>query len=200
MQPTHSSTDGNFHLEAPHTLLKLMDGGFITARNGEQIHCNKILVIGTGAFTPLRRPKKESQHQCTGFLPEAPQAAPASTEAKITKEQMANFCGSEQFLGRFLSVLHFKKLGEDMLLRIAWQTEAEIREIYGCGFSLTRERRFEIVDLAMETDFGARGIKSAVWEEFLSSDEEWVIQEEQAFPEADFDTFIKKYQQTNLSA
>lgn len=52
----------------------------------------------------------------------------------------------------------------------------------------------------METDFGARGIKSAVWEEFLSSDEEWVIQEEQAFPEVDFDTFIKKYQQTNLSA
>lgn len=67
-------------------------------------------------------------------------------------------------------------------------------------FLFILHHKLEIVDLAMETDFGARGIKSAVWEEFLSSDEEWVIQEEQAFPEVDFDTFIKKYQQANLSA
>ena len=87
-----------------------------------------------------------------------------------------------------------------MLLRIAWQTESEIREIYGCGFSLTRERRLEIVDQAMETDFGARGIKAAVWEEFLSSEEEWVIHDEQAFPEVGIDTFLKEYYQATQSA
>ncbi len=199
MQPTHSSTDGNFHLEALHTLLKLMDGGIITTRNGNQIYCNKILVIGMGAFTPLRQSQRENT-QCIGFFSEVPQPALELTEENISKEQMTSFCGSEQFLGRFLSVLHFKKLNKDMLLRIAWQTEAEIREIYGCGFSLPHERRLEIVDQAMETDFGARGIKSAVWEEFLSSDEDWVIKDEQAFPEVDFDSFYEKYKQTILSA
>ena len=200
MQPTHSSTDGIFHLEALHTLLKLMDGGIITSRNGEQIYCNKILVIAMGAFTPLRDSRKENKLQPIGFLSEAPQAVPKPSEGAITKEKLSAFCGSEQFIGRFLSVLHFKKLEKDMLLKIAWQTEREIREIYGCGFSLPRESLFEIVDMAMETDFGARGIKSAIWEEFLSSDEEWVIQNEQAFPEVDFDSFYEKYKQAVLSA
>ena len=199
MQPTHSSTDGNFHLEALHTLLKLMDGGVITGREGKRIYCSKILVIGMGAFTPLRQSKKETRLQRIGFFSENPQTVLAPAEEKLTKEQMSDFCGSEQFLGRFLSVLHFKKLNKDMLLRIAWQTEAEIREIYGCGFSLTRERRFEIADLAMDKDFGARGIKAAVWEEFLSSDEEWVIQDEQAFPEVGIDTFLKEYYQATQS-
>lgn len=85
------------------------------------------------------------------------------------------FAVLSSFWGRFLSILHFKKLENDMLITIAWQTEAEIREIYGCGFSPTRDRRLEIVDQAMETDFCTRGIQAAVWEEFLSSDEEWVI-------------------------
>lgn len=200
MQPTHPSADVNFHLETLHTLLKLMDGGVITGREGNRIYCSKILVIGMGAFTPLRQPKKENGLRRIGFLSDAPQPIQTSAEENITKEQMADFCGSEQFLGRFLSILHFKKLGKDMLLRIAWQTESEIREIYGCGFSLTRERRLEIVDQAMETDFGARGIKAAVWEEFLSSEEEWVIHDEQAFPEVGIDTFLKEYYQATQSA
>ena len=199
MQPTHSSTDGNFHLEALHTLLKLMDGGVITGWEGKRIYCSKILVIGMGAFTPLRQSKKETGPQRIGFFPDAPQPLQVPAEEKITKEQMVTFCGSEQFLGRFLSVLHFQKLEKDILLRIAWQTESEIREIYGCGFSLARERRLEIVDQSIETDFGARGIKAAVWEEFLSSDEEWVIQDEQAFPEVSIDTFLKEYHQATQS-
>lgn len=51
----------------------------------------------------------------------------------------------------------------------------------------------------METDFGARGIKAVVWEEFRSFDEEWIIQDEQAFPEVDIDTFLKEYHQAMQS-
>ena len=203
MQPTHSSTDGNFHLEALHTLLKLMDGGVITSRNGEQIYCNKILVIGMGAFTPLRQVKENNIRRKIGFEAEnrsvATQKSQDTETERVNKESMAKFCGSEQFLGRFLSILHFKKLTPNMLLQIAWQTEGEIREIYGCGFSLSRERRLEIVDSATETDYGARGIKSAVWEDFLSSDEEWVIKNEDAFPNTDFDTFMEKNMEAVLN-
>ena len=45
-------------------------------------------------------------------------------EQGITKEEMSAFCGSEQFLGRFLTVLHFKKLGKEVFRKIVWQTEA----------------------------------------------------------------------------
>lgn len=90
MPPTHPGADINFHLETLHTLLKLMDGGVITGRKGNRIYCIKILVIGVGAFTPLRGPEKGVKTQRVGFFPEAPQSiqAPAGGE----NNQGANGC------------------------------------------------------------------------------------------------------------
>ena len=175
MQPTHSS-EGNFHQEALHNFLKLMDGGVLTLKDGTVFPCNKLLVIGMGAFSPLRQPQTAPVRRNIGFcaerLSEAAQAPQRPVEQNITKEQMTVFCGSEQFLGRFLTVLHFKKLGKEVFRKIVWQTEADIREVYGCGFGLSREEREVLIEKAMTTDFGARAMKSAIWEAFLSAPDE----------------------------
>lgn len=204
MQPTHSS-EGNFHQEALHNFLKLMDGGVLTLKDGTVFPCNKLLVIGMGAFSPLRQPQTVPVRRNIGFcaerLSEAAQAPQRPVEQNITKEQMTAFCGSNQFLGRFLTVLHFKKLGKEAFHKIVWQTEAEIREVYGCGFGLPMEERLMLIEKAMTADFGARGIKSAVWEAFLSNPDEWGIMTRQAAnPQMDFDAFFGENMERIMSA
>lgn len=204
MTPTYSS-EGNFHLEALHSFLKLMDGGVLQLKDGTSFPCNKLMIIGAGAFTPLRQQEMPVMRRSIGFgadrLSEALGGSERLPERRITKEEMAKFCGSEQFIGRFLTVLHFKKLGKEVFNKILWQTEADIRQVYGCGFSLPREERLRLVDLAMATDFGARGIKSAVWEAFLANPEEWDIMKKPAlYPHINLDAYFEENIERIMSA
>lgn len=245
MAPTLCSTHGNFHLEAMHTLLKLMDGGSVVDRRGNMIPCNKILVIGMGAFSDLReevKPKRKigfavdddygpsqspsdapkkvfgdrgmltPENGLTGLseslrhstkspddtgavfndnsytyinktkaahnATERLTAGSSEDESIIGKKRISAYSGSEQLLGRFLTVLHFKSLGRRMFHRIAIQAEREIQNTFACGFSLPADKMSEIIDEAMSSDFGARAIKSAVWELFLS-DPDLVIRKEE---------------------
>lgn len=203
MQETHSS-EGNFHLETLHTLLKALDGGTIISRSGESIPCDKVLVIAMGAFSPLRTAPKTVVSRNIGFytdrLPEAARAAQKPLDRKINKNLMLDFCGSEQFLGRFLTVLHFKSLEKDIFLKILFQTESEIREVYGCGFGLSRDEHLKIVEAAMDSPYGGRYVKSAVWEAFLSSAEDWVMKKPVIYPSIDLDTFFEEKKEHIMSA
>ena len=203
MQPSYSS-EGNFHQEALHNFLKIMDGGVLTLKDGTAFPCNKLMVIGMGAFAPLRQPQTAPVRRNIGFgterLSETVEAAQRPAERRITKEEMTRFCGSEQFVGRFLTVLHFKKLGKEVFRKIVWQTEADIREVYGCGFGLSREEREVLIEKAMTTDFGARAIKGAIWEAFLSAPDEWVMKKNITNPSVDFDAFFEQNKDRILTA
>lgn len=233
MAPTKSS-EGNFHLEALHSLLKVMDGGILIDRAGEPVHCGGILVIGMGAFTELREKISIKPMRKIGFcVDDSPRpsqkpseplrtaetvrgtksptsgynvsqnaleahtntysnvrtalsepAKKMSREAKadcgafdglttspvIDKSCLSDFCGSEQFMGRFMTILHFKPLGRPMLHKLILEAEREIDYLYnyfGSGFRLTQAERSCILDMAAGTEFGARAIKAAVWEVFL---------------------------------
>ena len=184
MAPT-DGTSGNFHLEALHTLLKLMDGGTISDREGNTFPCERILVIGMGAFSDLRESQKKTRS--IGFIePSQPVQSEklfddrcrsvyssAARElqpdkSSITKELLTEYCGSEQLMGRFVTILHFKSLGRALYKRIIIQTTSEIRSIYGSNFRICHERSEQIVVAALNSEFGARYVKSAVWEEFLN--------------------------------
>ena len=202
LQPTYSS-EGNFHLETIHTLLKLLDGGTIVNRSGESIPCDKVLVISMGAFSPLREAPQEVVRRNIGFcserLPEAARTAQKPPERKIDKNLILDFCGSEQFLGRFLTVLHFKSLEKDIFLKILFQTESEIREVYGCGFDLPRNEQLRIVEEAMSSPYGGRFVKSAVWEVFLSSPD-WVMKKQAISPSIDLDAFYEERMEAIMTA
>ena len=167
MKPTHSS-EGNFHLECINNLLKILDGDSIITNDGE-ISCEKIFVIGMGAFSDLRQPVEAEKRRSIGFgletAPTTPQAAPAP----INKETLSRYCQSEQFIGRFPVVLHFKKLGKAAYEKLVEKEISELRSIYGY-FSFPYEKIDAIVDKAMTTEFGGRSIKAEVWNWFLESD------------------------------
>lgn len=200
MQETHSD-EGNFHLETLHTLLKMLDGGVVINRSGESIPCDKVLVIAMGAFTPLRCPAQADVRRNIGFCCDsALEPTRIIQNPLVDKNLLLDFCGSEQFLGRFLTVLHFRSLGESVFLRIANQTESEIREVYDCGFCLSRDERLKLVKAAMKSPYGARSVKSAVWEYFLSSCDDWVIKKTTSYPHEEFDTFFEQNRERIMSA
>lgn len=170
MEPMSSSSSDNFHRAAVESFLKMMDGGHIKSKDGEtDINCDRLLIIGMGAFTPAREEQKPRAIRKIGFeeLSSAPEVE--STSKTISKNMMSRYCGSEQFMGRFLTVLHFNKVGKDVYRKIAMEAISEIRWIHGrMAICLTDSEIDALVDEALHSPYGCRGIRSAVWEWFLS--------------------------------
>ena len=167
MKPTHSS-EGNFHLECINNLLKLLDGDSIITKDGE-VSCERVFVIGMGAFSDLRQPPETERRRSIGFGLETAPTAPRTAPAPINKETLSRYCQSEQFIGRFPVVLHFKKLGKSAYKKLVEKEISELRNIYGY-FSFPYERIDAIVTKAMTTEFGGRSIKAEIWNWFLESD------------------------------
>lgn len=62
MEPISSSSSDNFHRQSLETFLKILDGGTIKARDGEtNINCERMLVIGMGAFSPAREDQSHKE-------------------------------------------------------------------------------------------------------------------------------------------
>lgn len=162
MEPVDSG-GGNFHREALENLLKMLDGGTVMDRDGKTIDCSRILFIGMGAFTPLR---VQGLKRSIGFTSQAPSMTDVS---HISKEDMTGFCGSEQFVGRFTTVLHFHPLGRELYQELLKQAKQDIVSLFG-GCPLSQKEEERIIDTAMTSEFGCRSIQSAVWEAFLETD------------------------------
>lgn len=159
--------DGNFRRQGMENLLKMLDGGSVVDRNGKTIDCRRMLFIGMGAFSQLKG--KQPEKHPIGFAPTATTLTTTEPTVELSKETMSDFCGSEQFLGRFVTVLHFKPLGRDLYMKIIERTRFEIMKLFG-DCPMTLEEAEEIIDRAMGSEFGCRSIRSAVWENFLGTD------------------------------
>lgn len=159
--------DGDFKMATLNTLLKILDGDTIMSKDGE-IRCDKLFVIAMGAFSDLREPQEEVKRSI-GFGSEMPSTAPTAAPGAIDRETLTKY-SSEQIMGRFPVILHFKKLGKDAYAKIVESTVAELRSIYGY-FPFPRAKAEKLVDMAMEhQEFGGRSIKEEVWNWFLESD------------------------------
>lgn len=161
MEPLSSSSSDNFHRQGLENLLKMLDGGTVYDRDGRPIDCSRVLFVGMGAFAQIEQENQVVKRQIGFVANEA-----AMKKAKLTKGAMAGYCGSEQFLGRFVKVFHFKVLGEELYRRIILQTQLELSRTYG-AFRLSEEEVERIMDESAASEFGCRGIQSAVWDAFL---------------------------------
>lgn len=168
MEPMSSSSFDNFHRAGLETFLKILDGGTVLSRDGEtSIRTDRLLVIGMGAFAPAKQEVKKTVRKI-GFGELEPYVEEEAPSAELSRMEMSRFCGSEQFMGRFLTVVHFKPLGREVYSRIARDTLREIRLIHGRNSApMTEEEINAIVEKALDSEFGCRGIRTAVWERFL---------------------------------
>lgn len=149
MEPLSSSSSDNFHRQGLENLLKMLDGGTVYNRDGNPVDCSRILFIGMGAFSPLEQ-EKQVVRRPIGF--EATAETVEKTE--LTKGTMAGYCGSEQFLGRFVKDLHFKTLGQELYYKIILQTQLELSRVYGV-FRFTKEELERITEEAASQNLDA---------------------------------------------
>lgn len=160
----------NFHRQSLETFLKILDGGDIQTRDAETIiHCNRLLVIGMGAFTPARERSRTVPVQSIGFGRSESFQLSTQEDGTLSRDMMTDYCGSEQFMGRFLTVLHFNTPGKEVYRKIVKEAIDEIRWLHGCdAIQLTDSEIGEIIDTAIQSEYGCRGIRSAIWERLLS--------------------------------
>ena len=167
MQPQQCSTP-DYHRYTQESMLTAFDGGTTLDKDGHVIDCSRLLFIGLGAFSQIREELNQPEKQVIGFSC-ADAHHRRRKERLITKEDLVRHCGSEQFVGRFVDVLHFQPLGREVFEKMVDDAVAEINAIYG-PWSITRHRRDAFVEKAMSSDFGGRSIRSEVWSFYMCGD------------------------------
>lgn len=163
MRPKYAGQGENVSLAVMDDFLKMLDGDTILTRDGTEINCNRILFIGLGAFTDVRGQEEDISHIGFGSRTE-------HIDKKIVdRDAITSFCHSEQLMGRFVTVLQFKKPSYSVYHKIALEAVYEIAKVY--GRSETRQvmdNIDKIVHDSIESEYGCRNIRNAVWEYFLT--------------------------------
>lgn len=155
--------DQGFHRSAQENFLKMLDGDTVILKDESHVSCGKLLFIGMGAFTELRE-KQRKPARSIGFG--AGEDPSQEKPRGLTKEDMVQAGCSEQLLGRFITLLHFKPLSRKVLEKAVRQAVLEVTKICGSVPLSKAEIRY-IVCQAMHSEFGCRSIRSAVWEASL---------------------------------
>lgn len=148
IQPRYDTKDNNISINIQHELLKMLDGGDIYDDRGNKMSTDKTLIIGTGAFSDT--PKKGDV---------------------LTMEDIEEFGGSHQLLGRFIDLLHFKNPDYCVYKKIGEEVIEEIKDIYP-WFEISEDELEEVVKNAIKDDFGVRSVRNLIWREFLSKEKE----------------------------
>lgn len=154
------------HRFVQESFLKMLDGGAVPNKDGKVFDCDRYLFIGMGAFSPMR--VKKAEPRSIGFGVTEPAKASTKTN-QITRDYITEVCGSEQFMGRFVSVLHFQKLGISHYKIMAKNVVDEICETYGF-WELPEAEEERILRCAIESPYGARNIRNEVWNCFMTAD------------------------------
>jgi len=121
-------TDVPHHRLTQESFLKMFDGGVVHNRDGKAFECDRFLFIGMGAFAQMRVPSAEPR--TVGFCA-AQKPAEGPSTGEITRELITAVCGSEQFMGRMVAVLHFQKLGKEQYKTMLKNAVNEVRQMYG---------------------------------------------------------------------
>ena len=162
----------NHHRFVQESFLKMMDGGTVHNKDGKAFDCSRYLFVGMGAFTPMREKKVEPRAIGFGAVQKVEETA---TSDVITRDYITEVCGSEQFMGRFVSVLHFRKLGFQHYRIMLKNAVEEICETYG-SWELPKEVEEQIIRQALKSPYGARNIRNEVWNFFMAADSRMIQQ------------------------
>ena len=149
--------------------LKALDGDTVIDRDGKEFFCGRILFIGMGAFSDLR--KKPEQKRDIGFNSSYNYTVDEAEEVSITRDMITKYGESEQFMGRFVTVLHFKRLNMEAYRKIAWNAFDEVRSIYGrkACITISEKQMDKIIYDSIDSQYGCRNIRNAVLEYVLEN-------------------------------
>lgn len=165
-------TDVAHHRLVQESFLKMLDGGTVHSKDGKAYDCCRYLFIGMGAFTPMRE-KKKPEVRPIGFGAVQKATENAITDS-ITRDSITAVCGSEQFMGRMVAVLHFQRLGMGHYKIMLQNAVDEVCRMYG-NWQLPRDKEIQILHEAIQSPYGARNIRNRVWECFMAADSSMIL-------------------------
>lgn len=162
--PKFDAKGANVSLSAINDFLKMLDGDSILTRDGSEcLDCSRTIFIGLAAFSDIRGHEEDVSHIGFGSRSE-------HIDKKIVdRDAITSYCQSEQIMGRFLSIISLKKPSYDVYHKVALDAVYEIAKVY--GRSETRQvmdNIDKIVHDSIESEYGCRNIRNAVWEYFLT--------------------------------
>lgn len=169
MSPEIAGDGSNFSESALNSLLRVVEGSDVTISDNRTVNTCRTLFIGTGAFETVRDRKNmpSKVKNGIGFSPETKKADAPARDSKITIEDIAGFCRSKQFVGRFIDCLSMEQPTYSTLEKIADNAVREIGRLYGHEMVLSREEKDEIIHASADGISGCRSIRSAIWQKYL---------------------------------
>lgn len=168
-------TDVPHHRLTQESFLKMLDGGVVYNRDGKSFECDRFLFIGMGAFAQMRTKQPESRSIGFGT---SQKAAQVTISDVINRDRITAVCGSEQFMGRMVAVLHFNRLGIKHYRSMLDNAVKEVCQMYG-AWELPKEAEDRILRQALESPYGARNIRNMIWEYFMAADSSMIRQMKQ---------------------
>lgn len=166
MTPQYDAHGANTSVNALNNFLKMLDGDTVLNRQGDEINCKRTLFICMGAFSDVRGQEQSISH--IGFGSETEIVG----KREITKDVLSEYCQSEQFIGRFLSIIPFNKPSRQVYQRVAIDSIKEIASVYGeHNVKQLYSNIPSIVEASLNSEYGCRNIRGDVWDYFLTHNE-----------------------------
>lgn len=162
MLPCFSNSGDNVNKEIQGQILTMIEGAVFYEKDnsstGRSVDTNNTLFIAAGAFQYIR--DKRGQKKSLGFG----SSQEEKTKDNVTREDMIAAGAMPEFVGRFNSVINFKKLDKESVITIAERYAQELSMVIGCQVLISEQGRNELYEKFLETEMGCRMLKSWIYE------------------------------------
>ncbi len=160
-------------------LLKLLEDGDYYLNIGNDINpqivhlnTNKIMIIGAGAFSDMKKIKQQTGKKL-GFYQEV---TPTRINSTITTDDLIQYGLIPELVGRFAQIIELSNLSEENLIQIMknpqnspLKTKLHILESIGVKTQISESVYEKIAQYAIEKKTGARGLDSAINSLFIKA-------------------------------
>ena len=157
IMPSYATGGTDVNAEVQSNLLTIVEGAEVKVKKDYIVDTNRVMFVGMGSFDSFRK-KREDVPVEIGF---GANAADKTVEhyAPITKEDMLEAGGSNEFIGRFPLVINYQKLTDEAVDRIIDKLVESLEISYECEIKVSLEMRAELHAM-VDSKFGCRAFDS----------------------------------------
>ncbi len=160
--PAYSSTGENINAEVQGQLLTMIEGGDVYDKRGMKVNTEHMMFIGLGSFSAFRQTREQTPRR-VGILAGNEREEEAERNdhfAPLTAEDMVEAGGSWELLGRFSSIINYRKLDRTAIRRIIEKTMQHEANVMGIDLDVEEEAVDELTEIVEDSKFGCRFIYS----------------------------------------
>ncbi|WP_044937867.1 AAA family ATPase [Pseudobutyrivibrio sp. LB2011] len=157
IMPSYATGRNDVNAEVQSNLLTIVEGAEVKVKKDIIVNTNRVMFVGMGSFDSFRK-KREDVPVKIGFGANA-EDKKVEHYAPITKEDMLEAGGTNEFIGRFPLVINYQKLTHEAFDKIIDKLVESLEISYGCELKVSQEMRAELYNM-VDSKFGCRAFES----------------------------------------